>query len=265
MLKVVIISIVASILCFIPLMISSADVKEDYDILRRSVVSDVYMKACLATLAASIPMVLDALLDINLPKKVSLPRWLLLSSLVLPNLILYVNSHQRELDPILLFNSAVHAREIMFMGGLLSYYVGDHHTPRKAAIIVTIMVVFCITNIEHTIYVWRQHAIAIRISAMIFSSAALVSIMIICAYRVRSWTLHNAEAEPYSVVYVTSLAVDLVAKWIVFLAMGAKQWDTRQGTYFAILTLIDCAVAVVASTLPGRMARDEATCVKVIR
>merc|ERR1719498_616992 len=106
-------------------MISTADVDEPYEILRRSVVSDVFMKACLATLAASIPMVLDALLDINLPKKVSLPRWLLLSSQVIPNLILYVNSYQYTLDPILLFNSSFHAREVLFIGALLSYYVGD--------------------------------------------------------------------------------------------------------------------------------------------
>ena len=253
------VSLLGAICTFIPLMSSSKTVDE-FDAMMDSSRSKIFLDALVVAMAIAVPMLMDAIMDHRLSFRITLPRYMLLLSQLGPNLIMYL--HQQTPKPVVYLLCAIHAREVLFIGSLMSYFVGMRGSKGHARATLLFTFLFALSINLHNASYFISSSVILSLS-LVISAVSLVGIIILCLNFCRKWRQRPQAHELHSIIYVTCLIFDLLAKWVVYAATGMKGWDDRTGMYFACLTIVDSVVAIGASTLPGRMAREEAAYAKV--
>ena len=143
-------------------------------------------------------------------------------------------------------------------GAMLGYYVGTATSRDKIAITVVMMVVFGLAMNVHnaSIYVNCYAALVEHIGVAV-SGFSVLGVVIMCLYRLLRWWHRFDDFEPYTAIYVYCLLFSHLIKWSIYISMGAGALFRRMGLYYAIISLVDGVVTVVAAILPGRMARQE--------
>lgn len=235
-----------------------------HDALLHTATSFLFQQFLIVAIAISIPMMIDALLDHNLSIKIMLPRWLMLLSLSVPNLVMYANSIVKMKSYVQIFFCSMHSREILYLGSLLGHYVSTYPRSSKVYPVVGVMMFF---TLGICIHVFRLNPIGGKTAFVLGLYMTMLSttfIIAMCLYQIYRWAHRYDEYERYTAVYIMCLLASHLVKWLLYILVGFDTITPRTCPYFALFTVIDAAVGITVSILPGRMAREEATYAKVI-
>jgi hypothetical protein len=202
---------------------------------------------------------LESLFDIcDLPFDFLLPKWMLLLALVIPNIIVL-----RKADDTLLCACALHAREVMTFSALVSYtgITDKNKIMRRGAMLIVI--VYCLGMILNIyFFLWPQDGLILTSRVPII--LAYVGVFFICLYQASKYKCgtKNLDDFSYSAFYILSSFIAAISRVIVTIIYGSLR--VRQSVNFlSWITVINVVTSLFASIIPGRVARHNATALKV--
>lgn len=258
MLIILCVSIVGSILCFIPLLFEQTSGFEE---LEKHLDSDIVNRAFVASIALVAPIGLDTLLDLKfLPATFTMPRIALLLALLIPatlNLTYPGNSD--------VYLCCAHSGEILFVGSLLSYLtVGN--ISRSLSFFATAMATTYTTGILlNNFSAFHLHGCSCEAGSLVLSGVAFLGIFVLCAHQTYSFCNKRIPTDTanFTIMYVISLCCNILGKWIAFMYFDQPSWSEFRGSHIAAHAYIDMVTVLISATFPVRVARSEGIALKV--
>jgi hypothetical protein len=248
--------------CYLPIILH-------WDIRERFVTNfdrcDFSSSLLISAVSVSFPLSIDVIFNRDLPWKLILSRWMLLLSLIVPNLCLYLVIHRSSntLASALLITST-RARQMLCNGGLLTIY--DQSVPYQKKFRVGFVFIGILGNICQCLIPFLRDPFterALTITSSITSICGTSAVFFSCFYYVCVVTRRDEPLSfigKYCLVNSGLLVLNLVVKGIYRLSTPQNDFAHELGVDFIA---IDSITAVLAFVVPNRMAIEEASQARV--
>lgn len=243
------ISTLSALICALPCLVSM-EIDGEGD-LREVVESSMWHDTLVIATAPAIPVILDALLDYFLPHSMMLARWQMIGALFLPNFVMFLSCTLHWSNQLEIFVACIHIREILLLGALLFYCICSNCENFVCVLVNTILCSTGVSISAFSLYFPDIYALKLAYSVLIWVSY----IGIICV--VVRVLIHYRGNDTYKIVYVSCLLAKLLCKGIVSLIFINTSWASQKVSFYILLTTLNAMIIVVASALPGRIARVE--------
>jgi hypothetical protein len=219
----------------------------------------------IAAIAVSFPLSIDVIFNNDLSWKLIISRWMLLSSLIFPNLCLYISIQRSSnilTSSFLIANTR--ARQMLCNGGLLTIY--DQSVPYQKKFRVGFVFLGILGNIFQCLIPFlKDHSInkILLITQSITSILGTTGFVFSCFYYLYIVTTRS---EPltfigkYCLVNSGLLLVNLTVKGIYRLSTPENDYDRELAMVFIV---VDTITAGLAFVLPNKMAIEEASQARV--
>lgn len=201
-------------------------------------------------IGVAFPIIVEAIIDRKLPHTITLPRWAHITSLTVPNIVLFLSPNQT------LRLCVSFTREVMFRGFLMSHMFNEKErfTPVQRWLYFFIMIVFCVH--AHTTmwsYICGSECLGDNLIYTLLVIACLVAISVVVHF-VRKTPAHKVDK--HAVVYSILVVVSVVVKGTVKAAVYGA--DTFPNNYYTgLIAAWDAILSMFAATIPSRIARNE--------
>lgn len=249
------ISIITSIFCYLPIIL-----KYNLNNLSNHENNEIFVRIILGSFSSSFPLLLDVIMNFDLPKEFVTSRGLFLCSLFIPNLIILTNSHGNDVDVDLVICSN-YSRQILVIGGLINCLSSKNKYLEmiKNAFFLSACSVMIIASNYFFSSKKEQHNSFICIlifGAISFLGAISYSIVYI-------WQIYNTKrpltsVEKYSGVLAFLLLMNHLIRIVFQFPMAHFSIANASEKAF-----IDSFSAILGFILPSRIAIEEAAISKV--
>jgi hypothetical protein len=218
------------------------------------------LQATMATIAISIPLLFESLMDINLPREITISRWMHILGLIIPNAVVMVCQ-----QPLVYVCSAL-VRVSMLVGSLMLHMFNDSILFTKARKLKYLLSYFSLQLcLQYRLYrmcypdaeLWKTiNPIAGPIVAAIGILGVFVFIVTVVCLIVIDKAFHGGEK--YCVYYSVG-GVGAVVVFATYAMFSVSQGNERN--YLAGYQL--AALSVFATVIPTRIARHDRDQVEV--
>jgi hypothetical protein len=220
----------------------------------------------IAALAVAFPLSVDVIFNRDLPWRVILSRWLLLSSLIIPNLCAYLVTQQSSSTFASAFMiSNRRARQMLSNGGLLTIY--DQSVPYQRRFRVCLVFVGIVANLCQCLVPFLRDPLTVRalvIIGAITSISGTIGFLFSCFYYIHYVTRTRKEplsfVGKYTLVNSILLAINILMKGIYRVSASHGEYSDHAAV---VWISIDSVTAVLAFVVPNRMAIEEAAQARV--
>lgn len=250
-------------ICYLPIFLNWR-IKEQYIF---DFDEDVHTNSLIASIAVAFPLMVDVIFNRDLPWKVILSRWMLLSSLIIPNLCDYlaIQSSSPEFASALIVCNK-RARQMLCNGGLVTIY--DRTVPYQRRVRVFFVCVGILANMCQCFVPFLHHSEAtqsLQIIETICRVGGVIGMLFFCSYYCYC-VLQRKETltflAKYCLVESVLLVVNIFAKGIYRSTLPLSGSNYSYQSYVGLIW-IDTVTAVLAFVIPNRMAIEEASKVRV--
>lgn len=255
--------IISAILCYLPLILHlelQSNYTFDYH-------SPLFVHSTIASLAVAFPLSIDVIFNRDLPFNMICSRWILLSSVIFPNLIIYFAldcfpSLKLYVHTIVICNTRV--RQIMCNGGLLTIY--DSSVPYQQKFRLGALVFGVISNFCQTLIPFYGFIPILRLVQGICSIGTLLGLTFSCVLYFYHMSLRKGNLtflEKYCMLQSFMIVANLTSKFICVMLFYPEDrifYSVATTTFFLFSDMI---TAVIAFMAPTRMAIEEASIAKV--
>eukprot|EP00602_Paraphysomonas_sp_CaronLab_P000011 CAMPEP_0185026714 /NCGR_PEP_ID=MMETSP1103-20130426/11021_1 /TAXON_ID=36769 /ORGANISM="Paraphysomonas bandaiensis, Strain Caron Lab Isolate" /LENGTH=674 /DNA_ID=CAMNT_0027560381 /DNA_START=263 /DNA_END=2284 /DNA_ORIENTATION=+ len=217
-------------------------------------------KVMIVGLSIAVPITLDLLLDLKLPRRDTGPRWFYVLTLVVPTIIIMLRNSME------IFICSDILRDLLVRGTLLSHVLHDREMkPWRWGALWATLIIFVIQQhvriaslLSHRYYT----------SVIVMSFIAFIATLLQCIYsayaiycsRYKLNKRNTNGQELYCNHYMLLLGLHQVLKWVVYLSLRRHMESNEVfaeemmilGTPF---TCVHIAVCVIAATLSSRISR----------
>ena len=210
-----------------------------------------FQYSIVATNVAGVALLVDLVLDWRLEESLLLSRGMLVAALCIPYCaISYAKGIPIHNTAIYVYASA-YCQDILFMSGLLVYYVGldtpRHTSPGTAVLLIAYTVVMLV----------RLYLRVFNDQSFVLLMDVFMGMVIVLGLSVLAVTLSTNDKlrrrDPYVGIYACCTLLNAGAKLTIYLAMNHSEH------FFTIYNYISLCAALIASAVPGRIARHRAT------
>jgi len=223
------------------------------------------MQTCIVAMSVTLPIFLEAALDVNLPFAVMLPRCLHLCTLSIPNIIVFFF----PASPMLLICCSF-MRELLFRASLMSHMFHNtkHFTPLYKRIYCVALVFF---SVDVNVRVWFTVTTLVpnmifRVSAALAVICAIVVFVIVCKIIRSTWIDKGSNflkgSWMYGHYYSLLMVIGMIGKSVAkFMVIGNDVLDSSSEVMvmYGVFNLCDVGIGVVAAVLPAHIARHDMT------
>jgi hypothetical protein len=217
----------------------------------------------IASIALAFPLSIDVIFNHDLPWRVILSRWILLSSLVFPNiLIVYgIESHPERNDVMIICNTR--ARQILCGGGLLTLY--DRNIPYQRKFRLMIALAGALANVSLTFYPFF-HTMILKVICALGSLFMVIGCLLSSTIDVHSFIKHPPKSFIGKYCFLQSflLGCNVFVKVFYLIIVGRRYVMLASTHSLAVFLYTDSITAVLAFMVPNRMAIEEASVAKVL-
>jgi hypothetical protein len=256
---VALVTIFGAILCYLPLLFDWKFL-DPFNFNPSAV--RLFHHSIIASIALAFPLSIDVIFNRDLPWKLILSRWILLSSLIVPNLMIVsaFESHSARNDIIIICNTR--ARQILCCGGLLTMY--DRNIPYQRKLRLVIVIVGAFANVSLTFYPFFQtllFKILFGLGSIIMTAGSLISSTV---------DIYSFLKKPpktfigkYCFLQSILLGCNVSVKVLYFCFVGRRYELLSSSNSLVLFLYTDSITAVLAFMVPNRMAIEEASVAKV--
>ena len=251
--------VLCSIACYFPLLLQPGGnhlLKPDtYPGYQRA------LQATAATIAISIPLLFESLMDINLPKEITISRWMHIFGLIIPNTVVMIYQL-----PLVYVCSAL-VRVSMLVGSLMIHMFNDSKLFTKSRKLKYLYCYFsfqlclqyrlyrmCYPHVE----VWKSiNPICGPIVAIIGMIGIFIFIFTVLSFLVVDKAYHGGEK--YCVYYSIGgvVAVFVFATYAIVSVGQGNERNYLSGYQLVATLLAEAALSVFATVIPTRIARHD--------
>lgn len=248
-------ALITTLCCYIPIM-------NDYELidLHKKQQNETFERIVVGSLSCAFPLVLDVIMNFDLPTEFVISRWLFLSSLILPNILMLASGHGNTLE-IKYIVCSNYSREILVIGGLLNCL----HTkvPSLEISRTFFFMSACITMILGSNYhfVKESHQSTLLIFVLIFRAISFIGISLytFCfLYYLYKQNSTLSSTEKYCGVLACLLLCNHIVR--IFFQLPLLEYTAQHSNQ---KSLIDTISAVLGFILPSRIAIENAALSKV--
>lgn len=253
--------LIGSILCYLPIIL-------EYDLQSHYLFDyqqPLYVHSTIASVAVAFPLSIDVIFNRDLPWRMILSRWILLSSVIVPNLLIFLSLECQttiRAHSIIICSSRV--RQILCNGGLLTIY--DRTVPYQRKFRIGILLLGVISNICQTFIPFIGLTSFLQITQGLCGFGLIIGIFYSCSlyfYFTMYQKEHLSFLEKYCLLQSLMLIVNLGSK-VVYVGMNVTKntelYSIQVTTFFLFC---DTFTAVIAFVAPTRMAIEEASIARV--
>jgi hypothetical protein len=253
------IAICCAFLCYVPLLFDWK-LLDPFDFNPTAI--PLYHHSIIASIALAFPLSIDVIFNHDLPWRVILSRWILLSSLILPNILILsaMEGHSGRNDNVIICNTR--ARQILCGGGLLTMY--DRKIPYQRKFRLAIAIVGAIANVSLAFYPFlhtRLLTILCGLGSLLMVVGCLLSSVI---------DIYSSLKQPpktfigkYCLLQSILLGCNVAVKVLFLIIVGRRYGMLASSRSLTIFLYSDSITAVLAFMVPNRMAIEEASVAKV--
>jgi hypothetical protein len=249
-------SILTALCCYIPIILGYELVYLDHQ-----QKSEMFERVIVGAISCAFPLVLDVIMNFDLPKQFVISRWLFLASLIIPNIFMLSTGHGNTLDVKIILCSNF-CRQILVIGGLLNCL---HCQQRALEICRNLFYTSaCITMIIASNYhfVGEEYHPTLLVLILCFGSVSFIGVSAFAlAYL---WQLLH-QPSPFTSIerYCGVLACLLFVNHFVriFFQFPLVEYSTSNASHKSI---VDTASAVFGFILPSRIAIENAALSNVL-
>jgi hypothetical protein len=243
-------AILTALCCYAPIM-SGSEVLD----LERKQQSEILERIIVGATSCAFPLILDVVMNFDLPKEFVLSRWLFLGSLVVPNILMLAsgNGNTLEVKYILCSN---YSRQILVVGGLFNCLTGKTRVMEisRHIIYLSACVVMILGSNLH--FMAESHHRLLTLFILIFGSISFVGA--VCYAMAYLWYLCHQQTpftsiEKYSGVLACLLFMNHVVR--IFFQFPLAEYSLGNMKHKAI---VDGVSAVLGFILPSRIAIENA-------
>jgi hypothetical protein len=249
-------------LCYLPIILNW-EVRERF--ITTFDICDLFGSLLIAALAVALPLSIDVIFNRDLPWKIILSRWMLLSSLIIPNLCAYLiiqRTSNTFASAFLISNRR--AKQMLSNGGLLTIY--DQSVPYQRNFRVGLVFIGIISNMCQCLIPYFHDPLtlqALSILGAITSVSGTLGFLFSCLYYIYAVTRTKEPLsfiEKYCLVNSVLLAINILVKGIYRLSASHGEYSQQAAV---VWILIDSLTAVLAFVVPNRMAIEDASQARV--
>jgi hypothetical protein len=219
---------------------------------------DLALQATAATIAISIPLLLESLMDINLPREITISRWMHITGLIIPNCLVMFQQ-----DPIVYVSSGL-ARASILVGSLMLHMFNDPKLFTRARKLRYLSIFFAL----QICFQYRLYRICYpnleflnQISPIIIGAIGLTTLVIFIFTVMRFVTVDHAYdgGEKYCVYYSVGgvFAVIVYATYTVIMTIKGNYGVYLAGENLVATLVVESAFSTIASLIPSRIARHD--------
>jgi hypothetical protein len=218
------------------------------------------LQATAATIAISIPLLLESLMDINLPKEITISRWMHIIGLIIPNLIVMIKPNSE------IYVSSGLARGSMLIGSLMLHMFNDLKLFTKSRKIkyffIYLNIQICFQYRLYRLHSSPQSSSLLMILEPFIYGLGLITILffaiIICQMFLfdEAYDGGNKYCVYYSVCGFLALIVFTVCA-IIVINKDATKTSYLAGYNLVTTLCVESAISVFATVIPTRIARHD--------
>jgi hypothetical protein len=217
------------------------------------------LQATAATIAISIPLLLESLMDINLPREITISRWMHITGLIIPNCLVMFQQ-----DPIVYVSSGL-ARASILVGSLMLHMFNDPKLFTRARKLRYLSIFFAL----QICFQYRLYRLISPSSSNFFQilepfifALGLLAVSFFALTVIQMIVMDSAYdgGEKYCVYYsVCAVFAVIVFAISAILVIGRSSTKTSYlSGYNLVATLcVDSAISTFATVIPTRLARHK--------
>jgi hypothetical protein len=265
--SIILVSFMASLLCMLPLFLNLQFL--DTGNLENVLTSSLYETVSLLTMGASLPCIFDLTLDAiysEMRRKVLVSRLSILFALLGPTIIVY-SRRSAENGPEV-YGCAFQASQILFVCAMISHFVVEG---ASRTLKIWSFRVVCILCMQASLMTWQplvdSHSVSVLLRVIKSIYYGEIVIANATVFYVGLFTRHKRESAyaQYSLLCATCLCAALLLKVIIGSAFARTRFVDTSVYESAACLAIDSVAMLITCTIPGRVARIDATVSKVSR
>ena len=249
---------------FLPMMMN-ASLNIDHAHIISVCESRVYEDTMLVMITVSIVLMFEFFLDNQMEHNLSIPRFILVSSLVLPPVLGLSSSSLTPVQHATLFVICFEVQTCLLIGALLSALV---EIQESLALKYLTLFTSVLSVASNNFWLWEsfvKRTPATEGISMLFNFLFLVTLiwllMVNCGglLRVikysRGMAIVNAltEGEKYSIIFALTLTLSFVVKLLIFFLYGTTSWESIRAREVVLFGASDIFFGVVAISTTGRI------------
>jgi hypothetical protein len=217
------------------------------------------LQATAAAIAISIPLLLESLMDINLPHEITISRWMHITGLIIPNSVVMFLQN----NPVAYTCSGL-ARASILIGSLMLHMFNDpklftrSRKLRYLAIFLSLQICF-----QYRLYriCYPNYDFFKQINVVLIAAIGLTSLVIFILTVIRFVFVDGAYegGEKYCVFYSIGgvVAVVVYATYAVIITSEGKERQYTAGDNLVATLMVESALSTFASLIPTRIARHD--------
>jgi hypothetical protein len=270
-------------LCFLP-MIFSLELNSVFLLSSSNSNLNLLSHSFLASVAVTFPLAIDVIMNYDLPWRVILSRWIILISLIAPNLLCFLtiipysqrhshdshDNHQLKYITIALVCCS-RAKQILCSGALITMY--DRTVPYQRKFRIFLICLGSIANITQSFFPFVTHPALInilRIVGILSGLGVFFGFLFSCCTYFYSISKRRKESSAgldfigkYCLLQSLLLVLNISSKFIYGLTLlsDPKKYYSIEG--ILVFLFIETVTGVLAFIAPSRMAIEEAAVAKV--
>jgi hypothetical protein len=253
---VIALSVLGFCLCYLPLMIPfhnnrAAEMVGAFG-------SNAHTYYLIWSMAVAFHLCFEVLVDYKLSWGVNLPRIFVISALGFPNILkLLYFSLPAETGTALVICS-YYGQDILVVGGLISSLLQGNDSAFSSlfGLALTSVLIAC-----ELVYTFEPFLGRDKYLLYFFSALSIIMFLVILGIslkRIISAGRVKSVQVQFTAVFIACLLWNIIAKWLIYFLFGSASWPKITGTEMACRGYVDIITAMIAFTLPGRLATWEA-------
>lgn len=250
------ISLVGFGLCYLPMMIPlynsrAADMIGVFS-------SDIHTYSLIWSIAVASHLMFEVALDYKLPLENNLPRVCIIFALGIPNILKLMHFYLSVERGTSLIICSYYGQDVLVVGGLISSLLPADHTPFSCSFPMALNSIIIGSELLFTLepFIGRQKVLLFVFCAL--TVVALLVLIFIAFKRIISAYRKQSVHAQYTAVFISCLVWNGIAKWMIFFLFGSRSWSNTTGLEMACRVYVDIITAMIAFSLPGRLAKHEA-------
>jgi signal transduction histidine kinase len=260
-------SVVSAFICSLPFILGYHYHEPDRHALERSINSEYHIDSLLVSIVACLAISFDGLLDYLFGSlhlaKTSLPiRWLLLSSLIVPNAVMFFFfkvTFPHHMSPEL-FSTMTNVREILLQCSLINFLLSSS-TKRGKYLTRSLVTQFALA-LEMILFQYGNFmSLSPYLLYLAFLSAllslGLILWMLLSQFLLLVRTNQQKDGDMESMIYTLSLGFNIVGKYLSYV-VSSLTVNMSSGYQSAIYNCIDIVTMLIIVSVHGRKSREEA-------
>mmetsp|Transcript_15331 Transcript_15331/g.23084 ORF Transcript_15331/g.23084 Transcript_15331/m.23084 type:complete len:743 (+) Transcript_15331:110-2338(+) len=245
-------TVIFSCCCYLP-MIFNNRLKDDNHQFNSSVEEHwaLYRLTLVVAMSTSIPMSLDTILDYNLTLRSLLPRWCFVISLTIPNIVSFIVMNSTNPSYRAILACSVGMREILLRGALLTYLLHEKCTKEsyRAITCAAVLSTFAVQS-----YVWTGFMDGDFISIWTIFANCIDGVATAIVIYLLVQQLLECRFSEHPCIYRSMYVALYILNYLVKSLVVASATSTASVSYLGVSDIFIC---VLATTIPGRQARNE--------